>query len=47
MSRLLSEEEYRKTKAFRVKRWYHGEKYILIPTSLATEKDIFQKKGCL
>ena len=26
MSRLLSEEEYRKTKAFRVKRWYHGEK---------------------
>lgn len=26
MSRLLSEEEYRKTKAFRLKRWYHGEK---------------------
>ena len=26
MSRLLSEEEYRKTKAFRIKRWYHGEK---------------------
>lgn len=26
MSRLLSEEEYRKTGAFRIKRWYHGEK---------------------
>lgn len=26
MSRLLSEEEYRKTKAFRIKRWYHGDK---------------------
>ena len=25
MSRLLSEEEYRKTKAFRIKRWYRGE----------------------
>ena len=26
MSRLLSEEEYRKTKAYRMKRWYHGDK---------------------
>lgn len=26
MSRLLSEEEYRKTKAYRIKRWYNGEK---------------------
>lgn len=26
MSRLLSEEEYRKTKAFKVKRWYSGER---------------------
>lgn len=26
MSRLLSEEEYRKTKAFKIKRWYRGEK---------------------
>lgn len=26
MSRLLSEQEYRKTKAFKVKRWYCGEK---------------------
>lgn len=26
MSRLLSEEEYRKTKTFFVRRWYHGEK---------------------
>jgi multicomponent Na+:H+ antiporter subunit B len=26
MSRLLSEEEYRKTRAFKIKRWYKGEK---------------------
>lgn len=26
MSRLLSEQEYRKTKAFKVKRWYRGDK---------------------
>ena len=26
MSRLLSEEEYRHTRAFKIKRWYHGEK---------------------
>ena len=26
MSRLLSEEEYRKTTAFKIKRWYRGEK---------------------
>lgn len=26
MSRLLSEEEYRKTKAFKIRRWYRGEK---------------------
>ena len=26
MSRLLSEEEYRKTRAFKIKRWYRGEK---------------------
>lgn len=26
MSRLLSEEEYRKTKTYKIKRWYHGEK---------------------
>lgn len=26
MSRLLSEEEYRKTKAFKIKRWYRGER---------------------
>ena len=26
MSRLLSEQEYRKTKAFKIKRWYRGEK---------------------
>ena len=26
MSRLLSEEEYRKTKTFKLKRWYHGER---------------------
>ena len=26
MSRLLSEQEYRKTRAFKIKRWYRGEK---------------------
>lgn len=26
MSRLLSEQEYRRTKAFKIKRWYRGEK---------------------
>lgn len=26
MSRLLSEQEYRKTKAFKIKRWYRGER---------------------
>ena len=26
MSRLLSEEEYRKTKTFKLKRWYHGDR---------------------
>lgn len=26
MSRLLSEEEYRKTNAFKIKRWYRGDK---------------------
>ena len=26
MSRLLSEQEYRKTKAFKIKRWYRGDK---------------------
>lgn len=30
MSRLLSEQEYRKTKAFKIKRWYRGEKDIYL-----------------
>lgn len=43
MSRLLSEEEYRKTKAFKIKRWYNGERDLYVGSIEAKKQQPFSE----